>query len=240
MSSAELLALWEQGLGQPTVRRALLLWSAFTGQPIRELAQLSVGQRDAQLLELRARIFGPQLTSLATCPACGERLELRINIHELRARTTSECGPIQVLQHEEYEATFRLPTSLDLAELRADWDAAVNRNRLIELCVVSARRGETEVPVSQLPQATLGAIAQRMAEADPYADIQFTTTCPQCRHQWSALLDIASFLWREIETLAQRLLSEVHLLAATYGWSETEILALSPARRQCYLSLIPR
>ena len=34
-----------------------------------------------------------------------------------------------------------------------------------------------------------------------------------------------------------RILREVHTLAAAYGWSEAEILALSPARRRVYLEL---
>jgi hypothetical protein len=110
----------------------------------------------------------------------------------------------------------------------------------VEHCVLSARRDDKEIPVCDLPSDVVAVIAQRMSEADPYADIQLNATCPQCRHQWPAFLDIPSFVWREIEMLAQRLLREVHLLASAYGWSERDILSLSPSRRQCYLSLIPQ
>ena len=40
------------------------------------------------------------------------------------------------------------------------------------------------------------------------------------------------FAWREIEILAGQLLRYVDVLARRYGWSEQEILALSPAQRR--------
>jgi hypothetical protein len=40
-----------------------------------------------------------------------------------------------------------------------------------------------------------------------------------------------------METYARRLLYDVHALASAYGWSEDEVLAVSPARRRCYLEM---
>jgi hypothetical protein len=37
---------------------------------------------------------------------------------------------------------------------------------------------------------------------------------------------------------AQRLLMEVHLLARAYSWRESDILAMSPARRNAYLQQV--
>jgi hypothetical protein len=47
-----------------------------------------------------------------------------------------------------------------------------------------------------------------------------------------------SFLWSEIHSWAQRLLRDVHAIAAAYGWREGDILAMNPLRRQAYLELI--
>jgi hypothetical protein len=52
------------------------------------------------------------------------------------------------------------------------------------------------------------------------------------------LFDAGSFFWSELGAWARRLLHEIHSLARAYGWSESEILTLSPARRQAYLELI--
>ncbi len=89
-----------------------------------------------------------------------------------------------------------------------------------------------------LPAEVAEAVAQRMAEADPQADPQLAMHCPSCGHAWSAGLDIAAYLWAEVDAWARRTLREVHALASAYGWSEGEILALSAARRQAYLDLI--
>jgi hypothetical protein len=37
---------------------------------------------------------------------------------------------------------------------------------------------------------------------------------------------------------AERCLDQVHTLARAYGWSEAQILALSPVRRACYLGRV--
>ena len=52
------------------------------------------------------------------------------------------------------------------------------------------------------------------------------------------MLDIGCFVWAEIESRARRLLWEVHTLAAAYGWSEGETLALSSSRRANYIRLV--
>ncbi|HEX8116441.1 MAG TPA: hypothetical protein VF521_04160, partial [Pyrinomonadaceae bacterium] len=76
MSAHELLDAWEKCLGRPPHERALTLLSALGGEDTEALSRLSIGRRDRALLELRASVFGPRLTSLASCPACGERMEM--------------------------------------------------------------------------------------------------------------------------------------------------------------------
>jgi hypothetical protein len=77
-----------------------------------------------------------------------------------------------------------------------------------------------------------------MSELDPQGDVQIALNCTQCSHRWDAPLDIASFVWSEIHAWVVRLLNEVHALALAYGWRESDILAMSPWRRQAYLELI--
>jgi hypothetical protein len=47
-----------------------------------------------------------------------------------------------------------------------------------------------------------------------------------------------SFFWREIQSAARRIVLEVDALARSYGWSEAEILNMTPARRQLYLEMV--
>jgi hypothetical protein len=240
LSAAELLAVWERGVAQSPAQRALtLLALACAETPVERLAQFSIGQRDAHLLALRERTFGPQLDNITTCPACGERLEFSVNAADICAAPPAE-EPAAALRvaHGEFDVQFRLPNSLDLATLDPAADGETNRRRLLHGCLLAAQRAGAEVAAGELPEELVALIAQRMAEADPQADVQFAVRCAQCSHAWEAPLDIVSYFWTEIHAWARRILREVHALASAYGWREADVLALSPWRRQAYLEMI--
>jgi hypothetical protein len=77
-----------------------------------------------------------------------------------------------------------------------------------------------------------------MADADPLAEVLVSLTCPECGTAFDADVDIASFVWSEVEARALRVLHDVGVLAGAYGWSEPEVLALSEPRRAAYLRLV--
>jgi hypothetical protein len=239
LSASELLGVWERGLAQPPAQRALLLLTlACTDTPPERLAQLTIGQRDVRLLNLRESLFGPQLGGLATCPACGESLELKINVADIRVAPAGEPPEDLTLNQSGYEVHFRLPNSLDLAGLPAEAEVATSRQTILRRCLLSTQHRGKESAAEELPAEVVTAIAERMAQADPQADVQVALRCPQCAHQWLSPLDIVSFFWSEIHAWATRLLHEVHALASAYGWRETDILAMSPWRRRAYLEMI--
>jgi uncharacterized protein (UPF0212 family) len=239
LTASELLDAWEHGLTQPPVQRALtLLAAACPESSVEELAQLSIGQRDARLLWLREWTFGPHITSLAICPVCGERLELNFNVDELCIASVTETSEAIRLEVDGYDAKVRLPNSFDLAAVAESTDIAMSRRVLLERCLLSARQEAEEMALEQLPAKVLNAIVEQMASKDPQADVNLNLSCPQCGHQWQMVFDIASFFWSEINAWAYRLLREVNALARAYGWPEQDILALSPWRRQLYLEMI--
>jgi hypothetical protein len=235
-----LLAVWEQGARRPTALRALLLLAACEADPAKEtLADLPLGERNRRLIALRERLFGPELVSVADCPACRARLELRLPITRLRATGEAvAAAEALTLETRGYRLTFRLPTSRDLLELPTHQPGSARR-WLAERCLrESSRRGKA-LPASALPDRAIQALGRRMAEADPLAVVELALDCPACRHRWGALFEIASFLWDELDQWARRLLHDVHRLASAYGWGETEILRLTPWRRQAYLEMLP-
>ena len=60
--------------------------------------------------------------------------------------------------------------------------------------------------------------------------------CQACGRLGSAQLDAGELLWAQIERGARGVLLQVHLLASTYGWTESEVLSLSAERRAAYLA----
>ncbi|MDX6695731.1 MAG: hypothetical protein QOF02_3334 [Blastocatellia bacterium] len=240
LSASELLEVRERGGSQTPVGRALLLLAAACPETSpEELAQLSVGQRDARLLKLRELTFGPRLHSLATCAACREQLELSFTSADLLFPSDESTEPL-VLRIAPFEVRFRLPDSLDLAAISVgeNRDAGAARQLLLERCLLSIERAGEQARIADLPPLVLEAIVERMAEADPQADVQIALTCPQCAARFQAPFDIESFFWNEISAWAERLLNEVHILASSYGWREADILNMSSWRRHFYLGLI--
>lgn len=238
LTTAELLRAWEEGRGRPPAERALLLLACACPDEAREeLLALPVGRRDAQLLRLREWTFGPRFTSLARCPACGERLELGFSTADVEAPAGDPAERELELGEDGWQVSFRLPTGGDLFALEEGSDA---RAVLLRRCLLGARRNGRSRSVDRLPARVLDAVARRMGEADPQADVHTRLTCPACAHGWEATFDIVSFFWAEIEAWAHRTLRDVHVLASAYGWREGDVLALSPARRQLYLEMVLR
>jgi len=149
LSASQLLAVWECGIGQLPVQRALsLLAAAFPDESLGDLADLSIGQRDGRLLKLREQLFGSQLTSLTDCPACGERVETSFRVSDILLEQDSLAGTEGLVTDlDGYHLRFRPPNSRDLLlsverpysttpELRASGNREERRQVLAEQCVL--------------------------------------------------------------------------------------------------------
>jgi hypothetical protein len=238
LTAQELLELWESCHGQAPAERALaLLAGVYPEASWDALAALSIGQRDARLLALRERLWGPQMTALVICPDCGEQLELNLDTRVMLSYSQQDQPGEISLSIADFTMIIRLPTSLDVLAVAAHADPETGGSLILQRCLLSAQQAGAPVNAAQLPPAVVEGLAQRMAEADPLADIQLDVACPTCAHRWRAAFDIVSFLWREIEAWARRMLNDVHTLAAAYGWCERDILDLGPMRRQFYLEM---
>lgn len=237
ISATSLLQVWERGQLQAPVEKALTLLAAAYPEATREeLAMLSIGRRDASLLSLREQLFGSQLSSLTNCPACDEQLELNFDVADIRATAPSQASPLLVSE-SGYELELRLPNSLDLLRLANCSTIGEMRSQLFAQCVMSVSHGE-QVESAGLPDEIVDHAIARMGEADPQADVEVDLNCPECRHVWQTGFDIVSYLWSELHTWAGQMLREVHVLASSYGWSESDILQMSASRRRGYLEML--
>lgn len=242
LSGQDILRIWELGLAQHPVERALTIVCVALPDMSRDvLASLRIGKRDALLFAIRTQTFGPKLNSLVECPACQERLEFSFDAAALgmtQEVALNETDAVQQVYIDDYEVQFRLPTSLDLAAMVGGDDLVAARHLLVQQCVLSTHKHGAEMAVEALPETVLGALANRMAECDPQAEVELALTCSACGHEWQTTFDIVSYFWTEICAQIKRLLHEVHILARAYGWRETDILSMSATRRQAYLEMV--
>jgi hypothetical protein len=234
LSAAQVLDVWELAWTLSPIDRALMLWAAGSGAT--NLAMRSIGDRDRSLLGLHAAMFGPAIDAVVNCPSCGATVEIQLDAAALAA---SPPAPEAIaVRAGRTHITFRAPTSADIAAIGWTDDEVAVRDRLARRCVVSARRGVTEVDPATLSAETLERIEEAIAAVEPGAAISMELRCAACDHAWEATFDAGGFLWQEIDVLARGLASDVHTLAASYGWSESDILALSPTRRRLYVEVV--
>jgi len=234
-----MLQAWEDGRNASAGERGLILLRlAEPAKAEAALRTMSVGRRDTALLDLHERLLGPTARALADCPACGEQLELNIELATIRADPPEPAPERFVLHHGGATFAYRLPTAGDLAALGATAATPTRAaRRLAQSCLLEPDATAFS-PDDDAAEALETAIGEAVAEKDPQAVINLALDCPACAHHWLSPFDIVEFLWRWFDGFARGLLGEVHALASAYGWSEHDILSLSPTRRRHYLELI--
>lgn len=234
-----LLALWERTLEQGAVARDdAMLRASDDGAA----AARTLGERNAKLLALHARLFGAELALLSRCPACGTTAQFDADCDALAMR--APLSPLAMPQHLEahgHRVEFRLPDCADIDAASAAVTGTAGDAEfvgvLLERCVIACSRDGVSVPALSLPSVVLDALSQRMDALDPAASLSFDVECPQCNARWDARLDVGQLVWQKVQTAAERVLLEIDTLARTYGWTEPDVLRLSPVRRAAYLQL---
>jgi hypothetical protein len=191
-------------------------------------ARDTAGARQAALLNFYAENFDGRLDGVAACPECATEVELNVPVSELLSGMPSP-EPVEPFDVDGLLVRWRLPGAADLAASARCADPARGAVLLLER-ISGAAAGLTEPARSEL--------ASRVAAADPFADISFDLTCPECAASWESPLDAGAFVWARLRSTARRLLGEVDELARAYGWSESQILALTGQRRESYLELV--
>jgi hypothetical protein len=241
LSASELLTVWEDGLDQPLLEKTMrLLGKACSVADYYDIGLLSIGERDARLLQLREWMFGYRLMNMTHCPKCKEAVEWEATTENLHLQQLPAELAVRSFMFEkgDYLINFRLPNTHDISNALSDPSYQGDHKKLLSDCIVEVNKKGKKHKEKKLPDEVLDALSRRMEEEDPQADIRMSIQCPACAHQWQARFDIVSFLWAEIHNWAQRMMQEVYLLARSFGWSEKDILNMSSRRRQLYLQMI--
>jgi len=206
--------------------------------------QIEVGKRIEALLVVTALSGGQRVDIHLRCAnsACQEPMEVELSVDELQElqRTAEAEGrPAAAIGGERI--LFRRPTGTD--------QAAWRRNRYAD--EPSAARAMAESLVVEEFRLEFRRLAARdgvwetvdraMREGDPLVDFSMRVNCPVCGGQESYRVDLANHvIIGRLRGIQQNLAEMVHRLASRYHWSEAEIFAVAPWRRERYLALIDR
>jgi hypothetical protein len=229
LESRELLAAWEAGSAQDRVRRAVTLLAMARGGPAGEAAAFDVGTLDVLLAGLLCSVVGGHVPACAECPGCGVVLDVPVDVAAVAALPMHEPGEWLSVLVDDIEVPFRLPTTADLVAvggLPADQAHAA----LLAACL-GAEPGTAPAP------ETGAAVEAAMEQAAPAGAVDLLARCAGCGLESVLPLDMPALVWAEIEAQASALLQDVHALATSYGWTEADVLDLSPRRRALYLAM---
>lgn len=214
-----------------------LLYAACPEISWEQLAALSIGQRDAMLLELREKTFGTEMQGYAECQYCGEQLEFAIATADVKVDQTVLADE-HTLEFMGNSIRFRIPNSIDLLAISHHKDVGQASDALLQRCLIEASVDEERLDPAMLSDDVVAALADRISQTDPQAEVLLSLQCPACEQEGQVMFDISSFVWIEFVDLAKRLMNQVSWLARGYGWKESDILAMSGWRRRYYQDLL--
>jgi hypothetical protein len=224
----QILALWERGVGLGRWQREDALLAAGGGAP------QALGARNAALLALRGALFDRAWSLTSRCPACNADCAFAVDALALAEQLNAFSVPGQsaIVDCAGRPVELRAPTADDLRAVSALPDAASAARCLLARCV------DGGATLDDLDDQALAELGSRLERLDPGALVSFTLCCPACSHAWSGDVDVGEALWSELQRAAERSLIEIDALARAYGWTEHDVLRLSPSRRAAYLQLV--
>lgn len=208
-----ILSLYEQGMAAgPAKRAALLCAAAGADEPARDLP---LGDLDRQIWALHKTLFHGAQEATAACAHCGVVLEFTLPPDfSLPDRQDAELVEVSYAG-EAFQV--RMPRLSDVASGRIDFDrlapgAPWDRPEFVDL------------------------VEAALEAADPGLHVSIALTCHACQQVQSQVFDAVGFSWANLEQGARRLIRETARLARAFGWSESDILGMTPQRRALYLA----
>jgi hypothetical protein len=221
-----ILALWELGVGLHNWARDDALLDAAGTRPE------SLGARNAALLALRSALFGGVWPLRSRCPQCGTDCEFEADSARVANALRALDAPCEaVAEIDGKEIRLRAPAAADLRSVSELPDADSAARALLALCVSPERAPES------FGRTEMTELGNRLEALDPGSVVSFALSCPACRHDWSAAIDVGGAFWAELQRAAERIFIDIDVLARAYGWTEHITLGMSPVRRAAYLQL---
>jgi predicted RNA-binding Zn-ribbon protein involved in translation (DUF1610 family) len=223
----ETLALWEAlASTTPVARGASVLVALGAADGLSDAVRMPLATAArAALGELRERA-GPEVQTVLTCPDCGAVLDVPLALDDLLAVTPDPSGDAVTVDG----AVVRGPTTEDLVvALTSSRPSVALRDRC-----VTWPAGVDATTLDPAVQERVSAAAEELAGASALA---VRLACPDCGNEVAAEVDPVALLADRVADEVRDILADVAELAAAFGWSESEVLRLSEARRLAYLDL---
>jgi hypothetical protein len=189
-----------------------------------DVAALPLAIHDRLLSCIYVAEFGETVSCRAACSACSSPFEFRFALPELLAAQDRDAAGVGRLAEDGCWAapggTRLRPPTLNDARTGAGADL---------IAAISSPRAAAE---------ETAALAGFLERASPLLSLDIDTACPDCGAAQAVWFDLARFLVQALAGERPFLIRETHLVAARYGWSHAEIMALPREDRRAFAALI--
>lgn len=195
---------------------------------------MPVGARIEALVDLAILSASRPLAIGLRCPGeqCHEALEIELEAGELRAACAGrerDCVSVPV---GERRMQLRRPTGRDQrAWLGTTWPDPDTARAGMLACLLDASAGES------LDASLLPSLEAELSNIDPLVDFALRVACPACGRTSEHATDLEQHALAALRGIHERMFASVARLATRFHWTEAEIFALPPWRRERYLAL---
>ncbi|MEP4012193.1 MAG: hypothetical protein ABJL92_09255 [Sulfitobacter sp.] len=196
---------------------------------------MPVAERDRLLGAVYRDIFGPRILASRACIECAKPYDFDFQIADLEAKLDQQPPPPEIKRmsedgHAVLDTGHRL-RALTLQDEQAVAGLSVDdaEDALFDACV------ETPEGAPPLSRDT----AERVLEwLSPITDLDLVGTCPECGTSQTTRFSIEHYVVQALGAERRQLVREVHMIAASYGWSQSEILGLARDDRRQLATLV--
>lgn len=203
------------------------------------LLRMPVGMRIEALLTLATLTDGAPLSWQTRCSeeGCGREIEFDLRLEQIVALADGQ----RALETREAkisgeQVVLRRPTGADQAEWAAQ-PADERSNAMLRSIVVTP-----SIDALLKDGVTLELLEAEMDDVmdgfDPLVGFHLGVVCPDCGNVADVSPDLTALALERLSHTQQALISEVHLLASRYHWSERDVLEMPRWRRERYLELV--
>ena len=188
---------------------------------------LSVADRQFLMRCLAVYLGMEDIWLTAGCVHCGKHFDFFVRQSELPVKEAGEGFPFAAVEISAGLCRMRVPNGADQVAIAFIEDSEEALQTLVRRCIVdlphaAGGKGTPENHIEKISTDDFRRIEMAVEEVAAGVTTMVQAACPECKQVNIVEIDPYMCLQRG----RTNLFSEIHILASTYHWSETEILSM--------------
>jgi hypothetical protein len=228
LTSAQLIELWNPD-GATSAHWRLEPLLAVAANPGDDVSADTLGRRNQRLLEFHQSLTSRPMAARSRCTSCGTDNEFVVPVIAILGCPQPKLETTITLRSQRKQLRFRLPTMADVRTVIGVEGGQASAALASACLIAGSASGVTSQVIARLDR--------KLEAIDPASRILLDLDCAECGVSLHIHVDVAELVSSTVDSLVDKALRQVHVLARAYGWSERAILEMPASRRLRYLAL---